>query len=100
MLRVRFETTKSINVYMDDVGDEDKNEVAGMLRGLACALEGYKGVSDMTNERFWGASPVRWSFSSAEKANYFKECVDYYFSEDILKALKVKRLRKRFRSES
>lgn len=76
---------------MDDVDGEDVEEIAGMLRGLACALDGFNAVTGMDNERFWTESPVKWSFSSPEKAALFVDRVKYYFSPEILSDLKVKR---------
>ena len=83
--------SRRVSVYMDDVDDADRNEIAGMLRGLACAIDGFGADTDMTNERFWQESPVIWPFSTVEKAKYFKSCVEYYFDDAILEALKVKR---------
>ena len=99
MPRPRFEakiTTHRVSVYMDNVDDDDKNEIAGMLRGLACAIDGFGANVNMTNARFWRESPVIWSFSTVKKAIYFKDCVEYYFDDEILEALKVKRRRIRF----
>lgn len=85
------EQTERISVYMKDVEEDDVNEIAGMLRGLACALDGFEGVAGMKNEKFWREKPVKWKFSSVDKANYFKECVEYYFSDEVLDAMRVKR---------
>ena len=94
MPRIRIEgavQTPRVSVYMDDVNEDDMDEIAGMLRGLACAIDGFEGVTNMTNDRFWAESPVIWNFRDAGKAEYFKSCVEYYFAEGILGALKVKR---------
>ena len=80
-----------VSVYLDGVKDEDKDEVAGMLRGLMCAIEGWGVISGLTNEVFSTESPVVLAFSSVENAHYFKSCVEYYFSEEILAGLRVKR---------
>ena len=93
MPRIKFAERKEsrrVSVYMDDVNEGDKNEIAGMLRGLACAVDGFEALSDMDNERFWTESPVIWKFSTVEHARYFLECVNYYFGDHILGALKVK----------
>ena len=66
-----------------------------MLRGLACAIDGFCADFNMTNDRFWGESPVIWPFSTVEKAERFKDCVEYYFDDAILEALKVKRRKTR-----
>jgi hypothetical protein len=92
---VEKDYTAKISVYLDDVKDEDKGEVAGMLRGLMCALDGYAPLSGLTNDVMSQEGPVVLRFSSVEKAHYFKSCVEYYFSPQVLEALKVK---KRFRS--
>ena len=84
-------TTNRVSVYMDDVDDDDKDEIAGMLRGLACAIDGFRADTNMTNDRFWTESPMIWPFSTVGKAKRFKACVDYYFDDAILQALKVKR---------
>lgn len=84
-------TSRRVSVYMDDVDEDDINEVAGMPRGLACAIDGFQADSNMTNDRFWTESPVIWPFSTVAKAKRFKECVEYYFDDAILEALKVKR---------
>lgn len=79
-----------ISVYLDGVDDDDKGEIAGMLRGLMCAIDGWTSIAGMTNEVFEN-SPVVLSFSSVESAHYFKRCVEYYFSDGILNSLKVKK---------
>ena len=84
------ERSNRVSVYMDGVDADDMDEVAGMLRGLACAINGFRVVSDMDNTRFWIESPVKWGFNTTEDADYFRTCVDYYFDDDILKGLKVK----------
>ena len=80
-----------VSVYLDEVKDEDKGEVAGMLRGLMCAIEGWAGISGLTNDHFSSDSRVLFLFSSVENAHYFKACVEYYFSDDVLSALKLKK---------
>lgn len=62
-----------------------------MLRGLMCAIEGWGINAGLTNELFDDDGSVIVTFSSIEKARYFKECVDYYFDEAILESLRVKR---------
>lgn len=79
-----------VSVHLDDVKEADKGEIAGMLRGLMCAIEGWGSISGVTNAVF-NESPVVLSFSTVDNAHYFKTCVEYYFSEDILNALKVKK---------
>ncbi len=80
-----------VSVHLDGVQDEDRGEIAGMLRGLMCAIEGWGSISGFTNEVFTNNSPVILSFSSVDNAHYFKGCVEYYFSDGILDALKVKK---------
>jgi len=80
----------AVTVHFDGVKDEDRDEVAGMLRGLMCAIEGWGVISGLTND-FFDEDAVKLSFSSVDNAHYFKSCVEYYFSEDILERLKVKR---------
>lgn len=80
-----------VSVHLDDVQDGDLNEIAGMLRGLMCAIEGWGPLAGLSNEHFSATSPVILTFSSVENAHYFKSCVEYYFSSDILDALKVKK---------
>ena len=51
MPRVTFRLaglTKRVSVYMDDV-DDDKDEIADMLRGLACVIDGFRADSNMPN---------------------------------------------------
>jgi hypothetical protein len=48
-----------ISVYLDDVEDDDKGEVAGMLRGLMCALEGWGAISGLTNDVMSREGPAR-----------------------------------------
>ena len=90
-MKIKKERTHRISVHMENVDKDDVNEIAGMLRGLACALDGYRGVAGMHNKKFWKEEPVKWQFSSVAKADYFKECVEYYFSDDVLNVMKVKR---------
>jgi hypothetical protein len=82
--------TPRVSVHLDGTKDEDKGEIAGMLRGLMCAIEGWGSISGFTNEVFTNGSVVL-SFSSVENAHYFKDCVQYYFSDEILETLKVKK---------
>jgi len=78
-----------VSVYLDEVNHEDKKEVASMLRGLMCSIEGWGRIAGLTNEWFESDSPAVLSFSSAENARYFKSCVEYYFSRRVLDGLKV-----------
>lgn len=55
-----------------------------------CAIEGWGVISGLTND-FFEDDSVTLKFSSVEKAHYFKSCVEYYFSKDILEKLTVKR---------
>jgi hypothetical protein len=80
-----------ISVNMDDVDQNDRYEIAGMLRGLKVAIEGFKSISGLTNDLFDDDGSVVLTFESIDNARYFKECVDYYFDDAILAALKVKR---------
>ena len=84
------ERSNRVSVYMDGVAADDMDEVAGMLRGLACAINGFQAVSGMNNTRFWTESPVKWEFNTTKDADYFRSCVGFYFSDEILKGLKVK----------
>ncbi len=79
-----------ISVYLDEVKESDRKEIAGMLRGLMCSIEGWAVISGFTNEKFED-SPVILGFSTVEHAHYFKECVEYYFSNEILEAIKLKK---------
>ena len=78
-----------VSVYLDSVKNEDKGEVAGMLRGLMCSIEGWGSISGLTNDKFATESPLILSFSSVDNAHYFKSCVDYYFSDEILARLRI-----------
>lgn len=80
----------AVTVHLDEVKDDDRNEIAGMLRGLMCAIEGWGIISGLTND-FFNDDAVTLKFSDVDNAHYFKSCVEYYFSEDILKKLTVKR---------
>lgn len=80
----------SVTVHLDGVKKGDRNEIAGMLRGLMCAIEGWGSISGLTNDFFEGDA-VKLKFSSVDNAHYFQSCVDYYFSDEILKNLMVKR---------
>ena len=92
-MRVTFDKNYSpkISVYMDEVKEEDILEIAGMLRGLMCSIEGWGAISGVTNEEFETKNPVILRFSSVENAHYFKKCVEYYFDEEILKKLTLKK---------
>lgn len=86
---------KRISINMDDVPQDDRREIAGMLRGLMCAVDGWGRISGLTNDLFDEDGSVIVTFSSVEKAQYFRRCVHHYFDESILAALKVKsRVRK------
>lgn len=80
-----------LSINMDDVPQGDRDEIAGMLRGLKVALEGFKSISGLTNDLFDDNGSVILEFESVDNARYFKECVHYYFDGGILEALKVKR---------
>lgn len=80
-----------ISINMDDVRQEDRYEIAGMLRGLKVALEGYKSISGLANNLFDNDGSVVLEFESEDNARYFKECVHYYFDDQILEVLRVKR---------
>jgi len=80
-----------VSVHMEGVKEEDLEEVAGMLRGLKCSIEGWGSISGMTNDRFINENPLKLHFTSVENAHYFRECVNYYFSDHILEFLRVKR---------
>jgi len=80
-----------ISVYLDEVKADDLPEIAGMLRGLMCSIEGWGSISGVTNEIFEVKSPVILEFSSVDNAHYFKECVEYYFDKNIMDALKLKK---------
>ena len=41
-----------ISVYLDEVKESDRKEIAGMLRGLMCSIEGWAVISGFTNEKF------------------------------------------------
>lgn len=80
-----------ISVNMDDVDSAERSEIAGMLRGLMCSIEGWGSISGLTNDLFDDEGSVILSFTTVEKAHYFRDCVHYYFDDAILEALKVKR---------
>jgi len=94
-MRIEESSQKSyaprLSIYLDGFKEADRNEVAGMLRGLMCAIEGWAAISGLTNDTFSADSPVVLSFSNVKNAHRFKECVEYYFSEDILELLRVKK---------
>jgi len=80
-----------VSVHLDGVKEEDLAEIAGMLRGLMCAIEGYAPLAGLTNEHFAVTNPVILKFSSVDNAHYFKCCAEYYFAGDILDALTIKK---------
>ena len=95
-MAIRFDQekqfTQNLSVYVEDTENDTIKEIAGMLRGLMCAIEGYSAMSGKTNLHFQENYPVKLEFSSVENANYFKECVEFYFSENVLQQyLRVKR---------
>jgi len=83
-----------INVYLKGNGLKKKEieEVIGMLRGLANAIEGFSGVSGIYNVDAVNKEKVRFHFSSVENAHRFKECVEKYFDEDVLTKFATKRV--------
>lgn|GEM_PF-2438817 len=101
-LQVRVkEDIPAVHVYLDDLDDDDRYEMVGMLRGLMCAIDNCNNISGFTNdlvdEALEDEVPVRLEFSSVEKAHHFKDCIQYYFADHILEDLKVKRLFKKTR---
>ncbi|SDG58513.1 hypothetical protein SAMN05216571_1223 [Onishia taeanensis] len=83
--------TPRIRIDMSRIRNDDKGEVSSILRGLMCSIEGWGAISGLTNDEFQTRDPLILKFSSVENAHYFKECVEYYFSDDILDRLEVKR---------
>lgn len=81
----------AVSVYLDNMEEDEKDEIAGMLRGLVCSMEGFGIVNNLTNERFRAGNPLRIEFRTAENARHFKMRVEKYFSEEILKRVRVKR---------
>jgi hypothetical protein len=81
--------TPKIRVDMGRVKKDDKTEIASMLRGLMCSIEGWGAISGLTNDEFQNRDPLILEFSSVDNVHYFKECVEYYFSVDILKRFEV-----------
>jgi hypothetical protein len=75
--------TPAVSVHLDNVEEEDKAEVASMLRGLMCAIEGWGSIKGLSDDNFIQNDPVRLSFSSVKKAHYFKKRVEYYFPKHI-----------------
>jgi hypothetical protein len=83
--------TPRIRIDIGLVKKDDKDEIASMLRGLMCSIEGWGSISGLTNDKFQSHDPLILEFSSIDNAHYFKECVEYYFADDILERLAVKR---------
>ncbi len=83
-----------INVYLKGNGLKRKEieEVIGMLRGLANAIEGFSGVSGIYNVDAVNKDKVRFRFSSVENALRFKGCVEKYFDEEILEKFSTKKV--------
>ena len=81
------EYSPNVSVYIEDAENDETvlREIAGMLRGLMCAIEGYKPLTGKTNEHFRENYPVKLSFTTPENACYFKERVKLYFSEEVLR---------------
>ena len=52
-----FPTDQSHKRVSVDPDDDDKEEIAGMLRGRPCAMDGLRGDTNMTGGRFWRRSP-------------------------------------------
>ena len=80
-----------VSVHLDGVAHDDIEEIAGMLRGLMCSIEGWGAISGITNDKFDPEQPLILSFSDVENAHYFKTCVEYYFNDTILEDLRVKK---------
>lgn len=81
----------ALSIDLEGVKEEDMGEIAGMLRGLMCAIEGWGPLSGLTNEYIKENNPVRLSFSSVKNAHYFEKCVYYYFDADILEKIRIKK---------
>jgi len=81
-----------VSINMDDVDPDDRYEIASMIRGLMCAIEGWGSIAGLTNDLFDEDGSVIVHFRSIENATRFKNCVRYYFDDAILTGLKVKRL--------
>jgi hypothetical protein len=68
---------------MDDVDPDDRYEIAGMLRGLICGIEGWGRIKGLTNDLFDDDGSVILTFSSVEKAHQFQDCVSYYLTMEF-----------------
>jgi len=85
------EYAPALSIDLEGIKEDDMEEIAGMLRGLMCAIEGWGPLSGLTNDFIKENNPVRLSFSSVENAHYFESCVHYYFDQEILSSIRVKR---------
>jgi hypothetical protein len=55
-IKIGSEYSPRVSVYLDTVKHEDKGEVAGMLRGLMCSIDGWGAISGLTNENLLKAN--------------------------------------------
>lgn len=81
----------ALSVYFDGLNDVDRDEIAGMMRGLMCAIEGWHIIAGLTNEYFATSDPVILRFSSVRKAHYFKKCIEIYLDSEVLEHVTIKK---------
>jgi hypothetical protein len=83
-----------VHVYFDeDLEEQAICELAGMLRGLMCSIEGWGCISGLDNSFFQGNSPVKLKFKNVENATRFRDRARLYFDEVLI----AKSVRKRRR---
>ena len=82
---------RKIYIYVDKatLSEKEIKELAGMLRGLANSIEGFKAVSGLENEKFIRYKRVAFCFNSVENAHYFKTCVEKYLDSSVLESLRA-----------
>lgn len=92
-----------VHVHLKNCDQTEMRQIAGMLRGLQCAVEGWKNLSGQTNDNFidqvLNRGRVTIELDSAYNARKFKEITDKYFRDDCRRKLKVKRVYKNSRHD-
>ena len=86
-----------VHVHLKDCHETEMRQIAGMLRGLQCAIEGWKNLSGQTNDNFIDQvlyrGHVTIEFASVNNAQKFKEITNSYFRGGCRNKLKVKAVR-------
>ncbi len=86
------------NIYFSEqlkLSEKKAKEIAGMIRGLANAINGYQSVSDTGNDEFLLKDKAKFRFRTVAQAERFRSALSEYFDRGVLQHIEAKRVRPR-----